>query len=91
MLLSKCTMCNSKKTRFIKKKEADKLLTSLGLKTPLRKFHCFRGYLNVNIRYKMNKIINNFLLAGGKIMSKMHLMQPGLSYSAGKPFTKERT
>ena len=35
MLLSKCTVCNSKKSRIIKKQEASGLLRSLGLKAPL--------------------------------------------------------
>ena len=35
--LSKCAICGSKKSRFIKKQEAKGLLSSLGLKTPLRK------------------------------------------------------
>ena len=30
----------------------------------------------------MNKIINNFLLAGDKFMPEMHLKQPGFTYSA---------
>ena len=37
MLLSKCDVCNSKKPRFIKEKEAKGLLSSLDLKTPLNK------------------------------------------------------
>ena len=34
MLLSNCTMCNYKKLRFIKEKEANELLSSLEIKTP---------------------------------------------------------
>ena len=30
----------------------------------------------------MNKIVNKFLLAGDKFMSKLHLRQPGLTYTA---------
>ena len=30
----------------------------------------------------MNEIVNKFLLAGDKFMPKMHLKQPGLTYSA---------
>ena len=30
----------------------------------------------------MSKIVNNFLLAGDKFMSKMHLRQSGCTYSA---------
>ena len=37
MLLSKCEVCNSKKTKFIKQQEASGLLSSLGIKTPLSK------------------------------------------------------
>ena len=36
----------------------------------------------------MNKIVNKFLLAGDKFMPEMHLNQPGFSYSACGPFTK---
>ena len=32
MLLSKCVLCGSKKSKFIKKQEASGLLSSLGLK-----------------------------------------------------------
>ena len=38
----------------------------------------------------MNAIINKFFLAGDKFMSKMHLRQPGFTYSACGPFTKHR-
>ena len=37
MILSKCTICNSKKSKFIKKQEASGLLSKLGIKTPLSK------------------------------------------------------
>ena len=37
MVLSKCAICGSKKSRFIKNQEAKGLLSNLGLKTPLRK------------------------------------------------------
>ena len=37
MLLSKCAICSSKKSRFIKKQEAKGLLGNLGIKTPLSK------------------------------------------------------
>ena len=38
--------------------------------------------------YKMNEIINTFLLAGDKFMPEMHLRQTGFTYSACGPFTK---
>ena len=34
MLLSKCAVCDSKKSKFIKQQEASRLLSSLGIKTP---------------------------------------------------------
>ena len=36
----------------------------------------------------MNEIVNNFLLVGGKFMPEIHLKQPGFTYSACDPFTK---
>ena len=35
--LSKCKICNSKISRFIKQQEAKRLLSKLGIKTPLSK------------------------------------------------------
>ena len=35
MILSKCAICDSKKSKFIKKQEAKGVLSSLGIKTPL--------------------------------------------------------
>ena len=40
--------------------------------------------------YKINDIINKFLLAGDKFMPKMHLRQPQFTYSACGPFTKNK-
>ena len=37
MLLSKCTVCDSKKSKFIKKQGPSRLLSSLGVKLPLSK------------------------------------------------------
>ena len=37
MILSKCAICSSKKSRFIKNQEAKGLLSNLGIKTPLSK------------------------------------------------------
>ena len=34
MILSKCTICNSKKSKFINKQEAKGSLSKLGIKTP---------------------------------------------------------
>ena len=37
MILSKCAICGSKKSRFIKNQEVKGLLSNLGVKTPLSK------------------------------------------------------
>ena len=38
----------------------------------------------------MNEIVNNFLLAGEKFLSEMHLKQPEFTYSGCGPFTKNK-
>ena len=50
---------------------------------------CFNVQLHFN-RIKMNEIVNKFLLAGDKFMPEMHLKQPGFTYSACGPFTKNK-
>ena len=38
----------------------------------------------------MNEIVNKFLLAGYKFIPEMHLRQPGFTYRACGPFTKNK-
>ena len=38
----------------------------------------------------MNEIVNKFLLAGDKCIPEMYLGQPGFTYSACRPFTKNK-
>ena len=38
----------------------------------------------------MNTIVNKFLLAVDKFMPEMHLKQPGITYSACDPLTKNK-
>ena len=45
MILSKCAICNSKKSKFIKKQDAKGLLSKLGIKTPLGKIPILGGIL----------------------------------------------
>ena len=45
MILSKCAICGSKKSRFIKNQEAKGLLSNLGVKTPLSKVPIFGDIL----------------------------------------------
>ena len=37
MILSKCSICGSKKSKFIKEQQAKGLLNNLGIRTPLNK------------------------------------------------------
>ena len=45
MVLSKCAICNSQKSRFIKDHEAKWLVSNLGVKTPLGKVPIFGDVL----------------------------------------------
>ena len=56
MLLSKCAVCESKKSKFIKEQEASGLLSTLGIKTPLSKIHLLGSLL-------MNEIVKKDFLA----------------------------
>ena len=38
----------------------------------------------------MKEIVNKFLLVGHKLMPEMHLKQPGFTYSACGPLTKNK-
>ena len=38
----------------------------------------------------MNEIVNKFLLTGDNFMPAIHLKQPGITYSACGPFTKNK-
>ena len=38
----------------------------------------------------MSETINNLLLAGDKFMPEIHLKQPGFTYNARGPFTKNK-
>ena len=75
MLLSKRAISDSKKSRFLKEQEAKRLLSNLGLKN------------SINV-YKMNDIVNKFLLAGDEFMPGMHLKQTIFTYRAWGSFTK---
>ena len=89
MLLSKCAVRNSKKSKFIKKQESKGLLSKLtGMKVPI-----LSDVLIVNIlfsKYKMNEIVNKLLLWADKFMPKIYLKQPRFIYSACRPFTKNK-
>ena len=44
-IISKCAVCNTKKTRFIKKQEAKRLLSNLGIRTLFSKIPILRDVL----------------------------------------------
>ena len=45
-------------------------------------------YFKCKVTYKINEIINKFLLVSDKFMPEMHLRQPGFTYSACGSITK---
>ena len=56
-ILSNCAICGSKKSKFIKKQEANGLLSSLGIKTPLSKI-LFLG----NVLFYFKTVLSNDLI-----------------------------
>ena len=52
MLLSKCAICDSKKSRFIKSQEAKGLLSNLVARTPLSKVPILGDILFLIVRIK---------------------------------------
>ena len=55
MLLSKCEVCHSKKSKFIKEQETSRLLSSLEIKTPLSKISFVGSLLFKSIK-QVNKM-----------------------------------
>ena len=92
MVLSKCAICDSKKSRFIKNPKAKGLLSNLGVRTPFSKLPILGYFVLICMlnRIKMNEIVNKFLSAGDKFMPEMHLKQLGFTYSACGSFTKNK-
>ena len=77
MFLSKCAVCDSKKSKFFKKQEASGFLSCLGIKAILNQiplldlfFFCFKS-------------IQHFL-------PELHRRQPRFTYSACGPFHKNK-
>ena len=87
-LLSKFAMCGSKKSRFIKEQKSSGILSTLGLKTLLSKLPLLGDTLFWNYKNAWNS--KQVLLAGDKFMPKMHLKQPGFTYSACGPITRNK-
>ena len=87
---SKCSVCGIKKSRFVKEQEAKGLLSNLGIKTPLSKIPLLNVLFWRALNIKIKEIIHKFLLVGDKFMTETHLKQPGFTYSACGPFTKNK-
>ena len=47
LMQSKCSVCGTKKSRFVKEKDTKGLLSNLGIKTPLRKIPLLNVLLSV--------------------------------------------
>ena len=74
-------MCDSKKSKFIKEQEASEFLSNLGMNKNTFNILLIGTLLfwwseQVNKGYKMNEIVNKFLLEGDKFMPEIHLRQP---------------
>ena len=85
ILFSKCSVCNSNKSKFLKEQKARGILSSIGIKIPLSQIPFVRSYFV--LKCKMNETINKFILAGETFMLEMHFRQPAFMYSDCDPFT----
>ena len=58
MILSKCAICGSKKSKFIKKQEASGILSNVGIRTPLSKIPVLGDiFFECNSIEKKNNVI----------------------------------
>ena len=83
-----CIVCDRRKSKFIKKQEASGLLSSLGLKTPSSQIYLINPILFYG--YKVNEIINTFLLPEDNFMPDMYLSQISFTYSACEVLLKTK-
>ena len=53
---------------------------------------CISEINKIQFQYQMsmNQMINKFFLVYDKFLPEMHLRKPGVTHSAGKPFTKKK-
>ena len=88
MVLLDIAVSGSKKLRFIKDPEANGFYSSLKIRQGLDKIPLVGPTLFEE--YKMNEILNKFLLAEAKLMPEMYLRQPGFTFSAYGSFNKNK-
>ena len=88
----KCSECGIKKSRLVKEQEGKGLLSNLGIKTPLIKIPLLNvlSWMQFHWVYKLNEIVDKYLVAGDTFMPEMHLKQPGFTYSACGSFSKNK-
>ena len=60
MILSKCAIYGSEKSKFIKKQEAKGLLSNIGIRTPLSQVPLLGNIFCSKCNYKMNDVVNKF-------------------------------
>ena len=91
IMQSKYAECGIKKSRFVKKARSKRITKQLRNQNTVEQNSIIKCF--VLSCMKMNEIVNKFLQVGNKFMPEMHLKQPGFTYSACGPFTrnKERT
>ena len=89
MFSSKCAVCNSKKSRFIKKQEAIELLNQIAIRTSLSKIALLGDILFWKI-IKMNETVNTFWLVGDQLLADMHLRQSEFTYSTCRAFIENK-
>ena len=88
-LLSKCVVCDHEKSKFIKEQETRGWLSKLtGIKLPIASDLPMANILF--LKNKMNLIVSKLLPSGDKFIPDMHLKQPGFTYGACGPFTKNK-
>ena len=86
-MISKCALCGSNISRFIKKQEAKGPLLNLGLGTPLSKEPFLGDILFNSIKTEWN---SKQVFVGDIFMHEMHLKQPGYTYSACGSFQERK-
>ena len=77
MFLSKCAVCDSKKSRFIKKQEASGLLSSLGIKTPLSENFISRSslvlwFILFSIKKTSGGTVKNENMSNQELVEELH-------------------
>ena len=85
IMQSKCPDCGIK---ICERKKSKRITKQLRNQTTIKWNSIVKCFVLRCI--KMNGIVNNFLLVGDKFMPEMHLKQPGFTYSACGPFTKNK-